>query len=130
MAFSNLIAFFIILSTAATLHMAGIVDIQTSAQAAEALRPVGGPTTFLLFSLGISLKSSTWAKANNVDIAPSYMREDREGGLDALGTGFPGIKREDLMVLPVADWERMKGQLTYDGWVAAEKGKVAAAVHP
>jgi NRAMP (natural resistance-associated macrophage protein)-like metal ion transporter len=53
MGFSNLIAFFIILSTAATLHLAGIVDIQTSAQAAEALRPLGGPTAFLLFSLGI-----------------------------------------------------------------------------
>jgi Mn2+/Fe2+ NRAMP family transporter len=53
MGFSNLIAFFIILSTAATLHSAGIVDIQTSAQAAEALRPIGGPLTFLLFSLGI-----------------------------------------------------------------------------
>ena len=51
--FSNLIAFFIILSTAATLHLAGTVDIQTSAQAAEALRPLGGPTAFLLFSLGI-----------------------------------------------------------------------------
>jgi NRAMP (natural resistance-associated macrophage protein)-like metal ion transporter len=53
MGFSNLIAFFIILSTAATLHLAGISDIQTSAQAAEALRPLGGPTAFLLFSLGI-----------------------------------------------------------------------------
>jgi Mn2+/Fe2+ NRAMP family transporter len=53
MGFSNLIAFFIILSTAATLHAAGIGDIQTSAQAAEALRPVGGQTTFFLFSLGI-----------------------------------------------------------------------------
>jgi NRAMP (natural resistance-associated macrophage protein)-like metal ion transporter len=53
MGFSNLIAFFIILSAAATLHVAGIVDIQTSAQAAEALRPLGGATAFLLFSLGI-----------------------------------------------------------------------------
>lgn len=53
MGFSNLIAFFIILSTAATLHAAGITDIQTSAQAAEALRPVAGEFTFLLFSLGI-----------------------------------------------------------------------------
>jgi NRAMP (natural resistance-associated macrophage protein)-like metal ion transporter len=53
MGFSNLIAFFIILSTAATLHSAGIVDIQTSAQAAEALRPLGGSTAFFLFSLGI-----------------------------------------------------------------------------
>ena len=53
MTFSNLIAFFIILSTAATLHAAGVTDIQTSAQAAEALRPLAGKFTFLLFSLGI-----------------------------------------------------------------------------
>jgi NRAMP (natural resistance-associated macrophage protein)-like metal ion transporter len=53
MAFSNLIAFFIILSAAATLHTAGITDIQTSVEAAEALRPLGGAGTFLLFSLGI-----------------------------------------------------------------------------
>jgi len=53
MGFSNLIAFFIILSTAATLHAAGVTDIQTSAQAAEALRPLAGDFTFGLFSLGI-----------------------------------------------------------------------------
>ena len=53
MTFSNLIAFFIILSTAATFHAAGVTDIQTSAQAAEALRPLAGDLTFLLFSLGI-----------------------------------------------------------------------------
>jgi NRAMP (natural resistance-associated macrophage protein)-like metal ion transporter len=53
MGFSNAVAFFIILSAAVTLHGAGLTDIQTSAQAAEALRPLGGPLTFLLFSLGI-----------------------------------------------------------------------------
>ncbi len=53
MSFSNLIAFFIILSTAATLHAAGVTNIQTSAQAAEALRPLAGDFTFVLFSLGI-----------------------------------------------------------------------------
>jgi Mn2+/Fe2+ NRAMP family transporter len=53
MAFSNLIAFFIILSTAATLHASGLTDIQTSAQAAEALRPIAGDATFVLFALGI-----------------------------------------------------------------------------
>src|SRR5258708_20994032 len=51
--FSNLIAFFIILSTAVTLHEAGIVQIQTAAQAAEALRPIAGDLTFMLFALGI-----------------------------------------------------------------------------
>jgi NRAMP (natural resistance-associated macrophage protein)-like metal ion transporter len=53
MTFSNLIAFFIIVSTAATLHAAGVTDIQTSAQAAQALRPLAGDFTFVLFSLGI-----------------------------------------------------------------------------
>jgi NRAMP (natural resistance-associated macrophage protein)-like metal ion transporter len=53
MGFSNLVAFFIMASTAATLHAHGVTEIQTSAQAAEALRPIGGPLTFLLFSLGI-----------------------------------------------------------------------------
>jgi Mn2+/Fe2+ NRAMP family transporter len=53
MGFSNLVAFFIMLSTAATLHVNGVTNIETSAQAAEALRPIGGELTFLLFSLGI-----------------------------------------------------------------------------
>ncbi|TMH59397.1 MAG: divalent metal cation transporter [Betaproteobacteria bacterium] len=53
MAFSNVVAFCIILGTAATLNAAGVTDIRTSAQAAEALRPLAGPFAFLLFSLGI-----------------------------------------------------------------------------
>ncbi len=53
MGFSNLIALFIIVSCAATLHANGITDIATSAQAAEALRPLAGDATFILFSLGI-----------------------------------------------------------------------------
>ena len=53
MAFSNLVAFCIMLATAATLNVAGVTDIQTAAQAAEALRPLAGNFTFLLFALGI-----------------------------------------------------------------------------
>ena len=53
MAFSNLIAFFIMLTAAATLHAHGVIDIQSSAQAAEALRPLAGEFAFLLFSIGI-----------------------------------------------------------------------------
>src|SRR5450631_1628072 len=53
MGFSNLVAFFIVLTTAATLHAHGVSDIQTSAQAASALRPLAGEFAFLLFSLGI-----------------------------------------------------------------------------
>ena len=53
MVFSNLIAYCIVLTTAATLHTAGITNIRTAAEAAEALRPVAGDLTFLLFALGI-----------------------------------------------------------------------------
>jgi NRAMP (natural resistance-associated macrophage protein)-like metal ion transporter len=53
MGFSNLVAFFIIVSTAATLHAAGVTNIQTSAQAAQALRPLAGDFAFALFALGI-----------------------------------------------------------------------------
>ncbi|MFZ6768613.1 NRAMP family divalent metal transporter [Undibacterium sp. Di26W] len=53
MAFSNLVAFFIILTTAVTLNLHGISEIQTSAQAAMALRPIAGEFAFMLFSAGI-----------------------------------------------------------------------------
>jgi NRAMP (natural resistance-associated macrophage protein)-like metal ion transporter len=53
MGFSNIVAFFIILTTAATLGAHGITNIQTSAQAAEALRPLAGEFAFFLFALGI-----------------------------------------------------------------------------
>jgi NRAMP (natural resistance-associated macrophage protein)-like metal ion transporter len=53
MAFSNLVALAIVITTAATLNAHGKTDIETSAQAAEALRPIGGPFAFALFSLGI-----------------------------------------------------------------------------
>ncbi len=53
MAFGNSIAFCIILTTAVTLNKAGITDIATSSQAAEALRPIAGEFAFMLFSLGI-----------------------------------------------------------------------------
>jgi NRAMP (natural resistance-associated macrophage protein)-like metal ion transporter len=53
MLFSNLTAFFIILATAVTLHAAGVTDIQSAAQAAQALRPLAGDFAFYLFALGI-----------------------------------------------------------------------------
>ena len=53
MAFSNLIALCIVLTTAATLNAHGITDIQTSAQAAEALRPIAGKFAFSVFAAGI-----------------------------------------------------------------------------
>jgi Mn2+/Fe2+ NRAMP family transporter len=53
MFFSSLVAFFIMVTTAATLHTQGITNIQTASQAAEALRPIAGELTFALFAAGI-----------------------------------------------------------------------------
>jgi NRAMP (natural resistance-associated macrophage protein)-like metal ion transporter len=53
MAFSNLVAYFIMLTAAATLWATGHTSIQTSTQAAAALGPVAGPYARLLFALGI-----------------------------------------------------------------------------
>jgi dienelactone hydrolase len=80
-----------------------------------------------------TVKVSEWAKQNNVTVGTSEMREEREGGVDALDVGLPNIKREDLMVLPDADWQAMKDQLTYEAWAAkaaAAEAAMAAAAHP
>jgi NRAMP (natural resistance-associated macrophage protein)-like metal ion transporter len=53
MFFSNLIMYFIILTTAATLHAHGHTDIATARQAAEALRPLAGNGAYLLFTIGL-----------------------------------------------------------------------------
>ena len=51
--FSNAVMFFIIVTTALTLHRHGILNITTSRQAAEALRPLAGNGCFLLFTAGL-----------------------------------------------------------------------------
>jgi dienelactone hydrolase len=72
-----------------------------------------------------------WIAAQNIpwSISNGYMRDDREGGLDALGTGLPGIPRDQLNVLPEADWQRLKGELIYDCWaekIVAGEQKIAS----
>jgi Mn2+/Fe2+ NRAMP family transporter len=53
MSISQIIAFFVILTTGATLHQAGLHDIQTAAEAAKALEPLAGPWAEALFALGL-----------------------------------------------------------------------------
>src|SRR5512135_2215644 len=53
MFFSNFVMYFIILTTAATLHANGQTDIQTAREAAEALRPLAGNGAYVLFTLGL-----------------------------------------------------------------------------
>jgi Mn2+/Fe2+ NRAMP family transporter len=53
MFFSNLIMYFIILTTGATLHARGQTNIATAREAAEALRPLAGNGAYLLFTMGL-----------------------------------------------------------------------------
>ena len=53
MVFSNGVAFFVMLMGAVVLHSAGVTDVQTAAQAAQALRPLAGDFAFALFAMGI-----------------------------------------------------------------------------
>lgn len=53
MGFSNVIALCVMLAATLTLHASGNFDIQTTAQAAQALRPIAGEFAFILFALGV-----------------------------------------------------------------------------
>jgi NRAMP (natural resistance-associated macrophage protein)-like metal ion transporter len=51
--FSNLVFYFIVLTTALTLHKHGITHVESTKQAAEALLPLAGKFAYLLFTIGI-----------------------------------------------------------------------------
>ncbi|UVK46694.1 divalent metal cation transporter [Mesorhizobium sp. AR07] len=53
MAFSNIVALAIMITAGATLHANGVTDIETTSQAAEALKPVAGSFAFFIFALGV-----------------------------------------------------------------------------
>jgi len=53
MVIANLGFYFVVLAAAATLHRAGITEVETAAQAAEVLRPLAGPGASVLFAIGI-----------------------------------------------------------------------------
>jgi Mn2+/Fe2+ NRAMP family transporter len=95
MAYSNIVAFFIMVTAAATLHRHGTTDIQTSAQAAEALRPLAGPAAFLLFALGILgtglLAVPVLAAASAYAAAEAFGWKVGRGKTLAKAPGFYGV---------------------------------------
>jgi Mn2+/Fe2+ NRAMP family transporter len=92
MVLSNLIGYFIIITCAATLHVHDLTQIETGAQAAEALRPLAGPLTFFLFSLGIIgtglLAVPVLAGSAGYAVAESL---GWEGSLESPARGAPGF---------------------------------------
>jgi NRAMP (natural resistance-associated macrophage protein)-like metal ion transporter len=95
MFFSDLTAFFIILATAVTLNVSGITNIETAAQAADALRPLAGDFAFLLFAIGIIgvgligvpvlAGSAAYALAEAMDWKSGLERKPKSAG------GFYGV---------------------------------------
>ena len=67
---------------------------------------------------------SSWAAANNVAMDRGYIAEDREGGTPALGTGVPGVTREQLCVFSANEWDQRKNELIYESWVAKASSQV------
>jgi NRAMP (natural resistance-associated macrophage protein)-like metal ion transporter len=92
MVLSNLIGFFIIVTTGATLHAHGITHIDTAQQAAQALRPLAGPLAFFLFALGIVgtglLAVPVLAGSAGYAVAECF---GWEGSLELPARGAPGF---------------------------------------
>ena len=87
MGFSNIIALFIMLTTAATLNAHGVTDIQTSSQAAEALRPIAGRFAFTIFALG-----HHWHRAAGITGAGRQRRLRGRRGAAVAGRAGPASR--------------------------------------
>jgi hypothetical protein len=60
---------------------------------------------------------SEWARREGVELDPLYASEHREGGTQALGSGVPGLRREQLNALDSRQWEREKERMIYEAWL-------------
>ena len=95
MLLSNIVMFFIVAACGGVLYAHGITNIQTSAQAAEALRPFAGNATYFLFSLGIIgtglLAIPVLAGASSYTIAESFHWKEGLNRKLNQATAFYGI---------------------------------------
>lgn len=66
-----------------------------------------------------------WAEANGVTMDRLYSTEHREGGTRALGTGVPGLTREQLSVFSPEQWQQRKSRLIHEAWIDAAAAQVA-----
>jgi len=108
MVFSQAIMFFIIITTAVTLHANGITNIATASQAAEALRPVAGDFAYLLFAVGIIgtgllavpilAGSSAYAVTETLGLKEGLSKKTR------LAPGFYGIIAASTLVGMAISW--------------------------
>jgi NRAMP (natural resistance-associated macrophage protein)-like metal ion transporter len=108
MLFSQAIMFFIIITTAATLHANGITNIGTASQAAEALRPVAGNLAYLLFAAGIIgigllavpilAGSSAYAVSETIGLKEGLSKKS------GLAPGFYGVIAASTLIGMLINW--------------------------
>lgn len=60
---------------------------------------------------------SEWAEANNVSMDRNYATPERSGGTRALGSGVPGLTRDELSVFDADNWEKQKEVFVLESWV-------------
>jgi dienelactone hydrolase len=65
-----------------------------------------------------------WARREHVFIEPAYNTEVREAGVQALGSGIPGLRREQLNALAPDEWQRDKDQFIYERWIDRARAMV------
>ncbi len=66
-----------------------------------------------------------WAELHHIAMEPDYATEKREGGTQALGDDLPGVTHNELNVLSLKEWERVKSHLIYRAWVEQAKARIA-----
>lgn len=108
MLFSQIIMIFIIVITAATLHVSGVTTIQTASQAAEALRPLAGDLAYLLFAAGIIgtglLAVPVLAGASAYAIAETVGLKEGLGKKPGQALGFYAIIAISTLIGMSLDW--------------------------
>ena len=131
MAFSNVIALCIVLATAVTLNAHGITNIQTSSQAAEALRPVAGEFAFALFALGI-IATGLLAVPVLAGSA-AYAVSEVYGWKAGLSRGFRDAKGFYLIIVAATGIGTLMGYLELDPikaliWSAIVNGVISVPI--
>jgi Mn2+/Fe2+ NRAMP family transporter len=105
---SQIIMFFIIVTTAATLHAGRITTIQTASEAAEALRPLAGDLAYLLFAVGIIgtglLAVPVLAGASAYAVAETAGLKEGLGKKPKLAKGFYSVIAISTLIGMSLDW--------------------------
>lgn len=108
MFFSQIIMFFIIVTTAATLHVSGVTTIQTASEAAEALRPLAGDLAYLLFAAGIIgtglLAVPVLAGASAYAVAETAGLKEGLGKKPGIAPGFYMVIAASTLIGMSIDW--------------------------